>query len=469
MSIKIGSIDNPTAISYVSNGNTVNLTEVYYKSSPSAQVVKVWPDDVPTDNVFLNQKHWPTSYCNRGLDHDPRWNLLEFVSSRDPQWIKFSAPRDLPYDQKFLWVKGTAMSNYYWYKWTLQKPDGTMYEFYDQNSHTITFDQPGTYNENVYYVLQDRKSVSASNPAYVTTTAENGTISPSLDREKYERYSTVSFMATPKPGYKFKDWLVLLTIDGQTATYSYGMTNNPVGMNFAYGGEYEVIANFEVDPDYHPPTEEKFNISSRCENGSISPSYSGAEFDIGKTIEFTVTPSYKHSFKKFILHDNNDIKPDVEYFTNPVSITFSDTGDYSIVGVCEQDPTPTPGPEPSSEDIYWYVERTGEKFQGGEPGYVTTKEKAILHLSSQAKDRYQLYTGGYLHNEKPQIRYKDQIVITSVVTDDPIYLPGDCTHMFANMYWCESIDTTGWNTSRCYSFEEMFFECLALKTIDVTD
>lgn len=102
MSIKIGSIDNPTAISYVSNGNTVNLTEVYYKSSPSAQAVKVWPDDIPADNVFLNQKHWPTSYCNRGLDHDPRWNLIEWVNQRDPQWTKFGAPRDLPYDQKFL-------------------------------------------------------------------------------------------------------------------------------------------------------------------------------------------------------------------------------------------------------------------------------------------------------------------------------------------------------------------------------
>lgn len=102
MSIKIGSIDNPTAIRYQSATGDVNLTEVYYKSSPSAQAVKVWPDDIPTDNVFLNQRHWPTSYCNKGLDHDPRWNLVEIISQRDPQWMKFSAPRDLPYDQKFL-------------------------------------------------------------------------------------------------------------------------------------------------------------------------------------------------------------------------------------------------------------------------------------------------------------------------------------------------------------------------------
>ena len=41
MSIKIGGIDNPTAIKFVNSGTTTNLSEVWYKNSPSATSVKV--------------------------------------------------------------------------------------------------------------------------------------------------------------------------------------------------------------------------------------------------------------------------------------------------------------------------------------------------------------------------------------------------------------------------------------------
>lgn len=44
MAIKIGGIDNPTEVKFVNNGTTTNITEVWYKSSPSATAVKVWPD-----------------------------------------------------------------------------------------------------------------------------------------------------------------------------------------------------------------------------------------------------------------------------------------------------------------------------------------------------------------------------------------------------------------------------------------
>ena len=58
MAIKIGGIDNPTEVKFVNNGTTTNLTEVWYKSSPSAVPVFVWPDkEIPKGNVTFTLKY----------------------------------------------------------------------------------------------------------------------------------------------------------------------------------------------------------------------------------------------------------------------------------------------------------------------------------------------------------------------------------------------------------------------------
>lgn len=44
MAIKLNGGNNPTAIKFVKNGTTTDLTEVWYKSSPNATAIKVWPD-----------------------------------------------------------------------------------------------------------------------------------------------------------------------------------------------------------------------------------------------------------------------------------------------------------------------------------------------------------------------------------------------------------------------------------------
>lgn len=147
MAISTNGGSNPTKVTY----NGKNCTEVWYKSSPSAEAVKVWPNG--DMYAYLVQNHWPSLYSTAHLDHNPRWvPAIEVLSQDNPNSLYFTSaniPAAVPFNCTIYPV--ITSKTYQLDYWTLTAPDGTVQKFTDTEPHTILFDQAGTWTENSYW------------------------------------------------------------------------------------------------------------------------------------------------------------------------------------------------------------------------------------------------------------------------------------------------------------------------------
>ena len=164
--------------------------------------------------------------------------------------------------------------------------------------------------------LTDKKLTVAYPPLpkhQVTATVNPAETGEVIGTGEYEQGSEATLVATPAPGYAFKNWTVGGTEKSTEATYTFTV-NEPISL----------VANFI------PEVTKEVTISYLCGDAAI-PGHAAQTLAVGVTTPSTITASSitNYTFTNWTV--GNGLQTEDDAADNPIHITAKAEGEYTLV------------------------------------------------------------------------------------------------------------------------------------------